>query len=214
MLTLCEELLLIFIDDATGVIAPLDAVQCGLAGAILSDLALGGKIRTEDKHLILADTALVGDETLDEALALIADEKKARKVKYWIGALGEKKLAKRIANRLVVKNVLRCVEKRYLWVIPYEAYPQQDASAKYWVKQHLRAVVLGGEKADAHTVALLSLLQAARLLNIVFTKGERKAAETKVEELVKGDAFAEAVAQTLDDIDSAALAAVMAATAS
>ena len=40
---LCEELLLIFIDDATGVITPFDGAEYGLIGAILSDLALSGR---------------------------------------------------------------------------------------------------------------------------------------------------------------------------
>jgi hypothetical protein len=96
-------------------------------------------------------------------------------------------------------------------MIPHEVYPQQNASAKHWVKQHLRAVVLGGEEPDAHTVALLSLIKASRMINMIFTKGERKASDIKVEELVNGDAFDEAVAQTLDDIDAAILTATMSA---
>jgi golgi phosphoprotein 3 len=214
MLTLAEELLLIFIDDATGAIAPIDAVQCGLAGAILSDLALRGKIYSEDKRMVVVDPTPTGDEILDGALEIMAAYKKTHKVKYWIGALGGRKLVRRIARQLVASNILRLEKKHYLWVVPYDCYPQQDASAKYWVKQHLRAVVLGGEKPDLHDLALLSLLKASRFLNMLFTRGERKAADKKVDGLVAGNIFGEAVTQTLEEIDKALLATILATTGS
>lgn len=214
MLTLYEELLLIFIDDATGAITPIDAVLCGLAGAILSDLALRGKIYSEDKRMVVVDPTPTTDEILDGALEIMTAYKKLHKVKYWIDALREKKLVKRIAKRLVAGNILRQEKKHYLWVVPYDCYPQQDASAKYWVKQHLRAVVLGGEKPNLHDLALLSLLKASRFSYMLFTKGERKAADKKIAELVTGNIFGEAVAQTLEDIDLALLAATMATTGS
>lgn len=150
--------------------------------------------------------------SIDDDKGTIFASKKVRKAAYWVNALGEKKLPKRVANGLVAKGVLRLEERRYLWVIPYEAYPQQDASAKYWVKQHLRAVILGGETPDPHTIGLLSLLKACSMLNLVFTRDKRRAAGKKVNELVKGELFGAAVAETLDEIEMAAAAAVMAAT--
>jgi golgi phosphoprotein 3 len=72
-------------------------------------------------------------------------------------------------------------------VIPYSVYPQQNASAKYWIKHQLRAVVMANEKAETRTLILLSLLKACRLLNLVFTKDERKAAANQIDELVKGE---------------------------
>jgi hypothetical protein len=85
----------------------------------------------------------------------------------------------------------------------------QDASAKYWVKQHLREITLGGVAPESRELALLSLIDACRLLNLVFTKDERKAASRKVEELVKGEPFGEAVAKTLEEIEMAATVAIM-----
>ena len=138
---------------------------------------------------------------------------KTAKATHWISTLGGENLAKRVAKGLAAKGVLRAEEKRFLWVVPYEAYPQQDASAKYWVKQPLRAVVLGGEKPEPRTVVLLSLLKACSLLSLVFTKDERKAAEKKVEELVRGELFGEALGKTLEEIEMMMAATVVVITA-
>jgi golgi phosphoprotein 3 len=212
MLTLYDELFLLSISDAKGEVVGSVAsyLPYGLAGAVLAELALLGKVQAERRRLSVVDSTPAGDELLDESLALIALSDRPRTLTHWISALGARKMQKRIAKGLVTKNVLRVERKRILWVIPYDAHPQQDASAKYWIKGKLRTVVLAGGEADPHTVALLSLLRACHLLDLVFTKDERKAAADKINELVNGELLGEAVAQTLAELDGAAVA-VMAA---
>ena len=132
MLNLAEALFLLALDDDEGWIAALtlDTLRYGLAAALLADLALLGKIIVEDQRVSLLDPTPVGDELLDETLTRIAESNKPRKVKYWIGALGFRKLPKQVAQRLVARGVLREEDRRYLWVVPYAVSPQQDASAK------------------------------------------------------------------------------------
>ena len=97
-------------------------------------------------------------------------------------------------------------ERRYHWVIPNNVYPQSEASAKYWIKQNLRAAVLTTARPERRALVLLSLLKGCRLLGLVFTRDERKAAGKRVDELVKGEDFGDAVAQTLAFIEAAAVA--------
>jgi len=210
-LTLCEELLLVTIDDVKGAITSsvLDVLPYGLAGAVLAELALHGKIQLDDRKLVIIDDSLLNQPLLDEIVLFLAQSKSPHKTAYWINKLAEWKLHKQALRSLVERGVLRQEEKRYLWVIPYDVYPQQDASAKYWLKTGLRAVVMAGEKAEPRTLILLSLLKACRMLNLVFTKDERKAAEFQIESLVKDEAFGEAVARTLDDIETAASYALL-----
>lgn len=212
MLTLYEEFFLIAIDDHNGAVASpaSETLHYGLAGAMLSELALQNKLSINDERLVVKDSTPLGDEKLDEALVAIMASPKPRKTTHWINELGERKLPRRVADGLAVKGILTIEKKRYLWVIPYDAYPQQDASAKYWVKHYLRAIVLGGENPEPGVVALLSLLKACRLLNLVFTKDERKAAAHQVAALVQGEAYGEAVARTLEEIELAAAMAAMA----
>lgn len=214
MLKLYEELFLLAINDATGKLAGSAAAYLpyGLAGAILAELALAGKVRVSDKRLAAADASPTGDELLDEVLAAVAGARKPRKLASWVEALGSQKLLKRVAARLAAANVLRIEKRRFLWVIPYETYPEHDASAKYWVKARLRGVALGGAQPEPRTVALLSLLQACRLLNLVFTKDERKAAGQQIEALAGADLTAKAVRETLDAVDAAMVATTIAVT--
>jgi golgi phosphoprotein 3 len=211
MFTLAEEFFLLSIDDAKGKIitAVDDGLQIGLAGALLADLALHGKINLADKRLAVIDPTLTGEPLLDEALARLGDEKKLRKTGYWVEKLATKKLPKRVAARLVEQNVLQIEEKRYLWVIPYDVFPQVDASAKYWVKEHLRSAVLASSEVTPGIVVLLSLLKACRLLNLVFTRDELKAATRKVDALVQSEPYGAAVAETIAEIEGAIAATIV-----
>jgi hypothetical protein len=212
-LNLPEKLFILSVEDDQGQVTASikKTLRFGLAGALLADLALANKIHLEDERLALTDPTPTGDNLFDEVLAAIAAGGKARKLSRWVNTLGDKQIVKQVAERLAGRNVIRIEKKRYSWIIPYELYPQVNASTKFWVKQHLRGVVLAEEKAAAADIALLSLLNACRLLRLVFTRDERKAASKKVDQLVEGESFGEAVLELLADIDAVAAAASSAA---
>jgi len=198
-------------DDRNAISASVKSILCfGLAGALLAELALANKIQLEGGRLALVDATPTGDALLDGILAMITAEKKPHKLSRWVDILGRKHTVKQVAESLAGRNVIRIEKKHILWIIPYEVYPQVDASAKYWVKQQLRGIVLAGNQAEAPDIALLSLLKACRLLRLVFTRDERKSAGKKVEALVEGEVFGEAVAKLLDEIEAAAAAAAAA----
>lgn len=212
MLSLPEELLLLSIDDDKGKItgSMMGLVGFGLAGAVLADLALKGKIQLDDKEkLALLDPTPVGSPVLDAVLEKMAAADRVHKATYWVNILTGKKLQKALFAQLVEKKVLMEQERRYLWVIPYTEYTEQDASAKFGLKQRLRSLVLAGGEIGAHDLALLSLMRACRFLNLLFTKDERKAASKKVAELVKNEVFGQAVSKTIAEIEEAAALAAM-----
>jgi hypothetical protein len=210
MLNLAEELLLLALDDEEGwiVASALDTLRYGLAAALLADLALHDKIAIEDQRVVVRDLRPLDDDLLDDALKRLADAAKPRKIKFWLNALGFRKLPKQVAQRLVTAGALVEDERRYTWAMPPTSAPQPDAPAKYWIKQSLRAAGLLQVRPERRAVVLLSLMQGCRLLNLVFTRDERKAASKRVDELVKGEDFGDAVAQTLVDIEAATTAAV------
>ena len=71
-----------------------------------------------------------------------------------------------------------------------------------------RHAALGPVKVEAQDIALFSLLTACQLQRLVFTSHERSAAQKQVDALVLGEAYGEALANLLSDIDHAAGEAV------
>jgi hypothetical protein len=214
-----EELFLLALNDLKGRIYQSVEPQIlyGLSGAILSELVLAGKIGVDEKkHLVSFDSTPPGNGLLDEALQLIVDKHRPRKISYWVKNLVEemKKLQSRVGKSLVEKRILTREEKRFLWVIPYEEYPQIDASAKYWIKQKLRTLVLTQAEGKSHDVALLGLVRASKLLEFVFTTDELKIARKKIDRLTIADEIGNGVRETIEAIEAAALAAATSASMS
>jgi hypothetical protein len=194
-----EELLMLAIDDEGAVIASLKSMlRFGLAGAFLAELVLTNKIQLAEDRLTLASSEPTGDALFDDILAMISSDNKPRKLGRWIQAIGSKLTIKQAALRLVERKVIMIGKKQYAWVIPYPAFPQGQASAKYLLKQHLRGIVLAGEPAKPADIVLLSFLNACSMLRLVFTRDERKFADEKVDGLVKGEVFGEALTKLLE----------------
>lgn len=214
MLNLAEELFLLAINEENGRIAST-YLNYGLAGAMLADLTLLGKIRLGDKRrLVVVDETPTDDPLLNLVFLEILEAKRPAKLLDWVNVLAEKRFWKRVPESLIAKGILYKEDKRFLWVIPYVAYPQKDASAKYWIKESLRAIALANQTGDTRRVILLSLCKACQMINLLFTKDERKMASKRINELSRGETFGETVARTLEEIQSAAAAAVIIAVAS
>ena len=209
--SLPERLFILAVDDERGAIEPShkEKLRFGLAAAFLAELALAKRIEMRDDRLFLADAAPSEDTLLDGILELIAAEEKPHKLVRWLEIIGKQPIIKQTAVRLQERHVINIEEKRYFWVIPYEVYPQVDASAKYWVKQRLRDIVLAAEAPSPADVTLLGLVKACNLLRLVFTRDERKSAAKKVELLAQGDIFSEATAKVLAEIETALMNSVL-----
>jgi golgi phosphoprotein 3 len=214
MLSLTEELFLLSLREKKhSVDLPYSpAMPYALAGAMLVELVLANRIQLQDgKRVVPLSSEPVESEPLNELLVSISATEKPRKITYWIHHVGikGKRLEKHLLASLIARGILKVEEKKTLWVIPYTEYAQQDASAKYLRKQHLRDVVFSRQEADPQSVALLSLMKAADLLDHLFTPDEFKAAQTRVEAIIKDEAVGQAVIETLDAISAAAISAAL-----
>ncbi len=205
MLTLFEDFYLVATNDNRDIAVPSKGrkIDYGLAGAILSDLALGGKIKVNDKlRLEVQDTNLTNDDILDQFFKEIMGSEHPRKVDYWVNFLASKpkKLRKQLHNRLVIDGVLKQDDSHFLWVIPSPAYPNLNCAAKFGVKEHLRTFILLCGEGDLRDLALLSLLHACKLEKLVLTKDERRSARQRMREMMTREALGNPIAQSIEDI--------------
>jgi len=208
MLTLYESFYLLALHEEKGTLLSYttENLPVGLVGAVLDDLAILEKIKVNDNHrLELLEKEPTGDEFLDEALEAIQESEQLRKINYWIHALSSKpkKTSRRINEQLEEKGLLAQEDGRSLWVIPSPLAPDQHASAKYALKARLRAAALACAEPGLHELALLSLLRACSLLELVFVKDERKLASQRIHELVLGEALKNPLVQSIEEIEEA-----------
>ncbi|MEQ8201018.1 MAG: GPP34 family phosphoprotein [Syntrophomonadaceae bacterium] len=214
MLTLPEQLLLLALHDQKGTILSSASISInyGLAGAVLTELALREKVEIRDKKLVLLNRSLTGDDILDAALTQIINSAKERKADHWVNKLAGSKmrLKQSILERLVKKGILKVEEHKILWVFDSPHYPMKDASEEKTVREKLRRLLLRREEAEARTVALMGLVSACGLTGEIFTRTEIKEAKQKIKAIMKNDPVAKAVADTVEGVQAAVIVAVVA----
>jgi len=208
MLTLFEELFLLSIDDENGSPLPsvTDNLESGLSGSIIAELVSRGKANATESHrLELLDAAPTGDEVLDEAIKQIQSTEQTRKVTYWVKHFSDepKKFHKRLLDRLEAHGIVKPEGNRVSWVIPYGDSPVENGSAKYVVKSRLRHALLTGEDVVIHDLILLSLVKACNVLNLVFTKDERKMARRRIYELLVEKSLKDPLLHSIQEIEAA-----------
>lgn len=208
MLSLFEELFLLSLDEEKGTLLPFakKTIHIGLAGAILSELALQGRVCSNEKHrLELSDASPTGDEILDEVMREIQAEEKPRKWTYWVSQLSArpKKLREQVGERLTARDVLYQEEKRFFWKQPCPEEVQPPCPRKFEMKNPLRAMVLSSDEGEARHLALLNVISQSELLNLVFTLDELPLARRRIHEMVVRAAMDNPVMQTIEEIEQA-----------
>jgi Golgi phosphoprotein 3 len=208
MLTIFDKLFLFSLHEEKCTVLPsvTRRLEVGLCGAILAELAVQGKLLAIDAHKFeLKDTDPLGNAILDAALELFKKSDQPHKVSYWLRRLVEGSIVsrKRMFERLVSMGVLSQEEEGYAWVVPYPDSPIPNSSARYADKSRLRELILTRSEPELNDLALLSVMQACQLLNLVFTKGERKAAKERVYAALLNKVMSDPVAQTLQEIQVA-----------
>jgi len=214
ILSLAEELLLIALKDEKGTVVNASALGLpfGLAGATLMELSQCGRVRIENKRLIIADPKPTGQPLWDECLQKIGEKEKPKSVRYWISRFGSRKtLHNGYLDLLVQKNILKRESKRILWVFSSTRYPMTDSRPETEERNRLRRLVLDEAPGNSQTYMLLSLVRACDLVGEVFSKAEKKEAKKRIEALVKSEAFGKAVSDEIAGVITACIVASMAA---
>jgi Golgi phosphoprotein 3 len=208
MLTIFEELYLftLYDDREKKTSIKIEKLPYGLGGAILAEMVLLGKVQLNQKNrLEVVDGAEIGDDILDKALQELQESEKPRKVTYWIEALSEKseKLQKRLFERMVEKGVFLVEEDERLWAVPSHVYPDNNASAKYCMKERLRRITLADGTGDLRSLALVGLVYATEMQDLLFTRDERREANRNIHEMLVTEALKDPTAQAIEEIHNA-----------
>ncbi|WP_432560230.1 GOLPH3/VPS74 family protein [Granulicoccus sp. GXG6511] len=165
---LAEDLALLLLHDETGWLRGQHA-DIALAGAVLTELAIRGRIRLTEKgerdvrpnRVTVVDDSATDDPLLDEALARLA-ARRARFQQTSVQLLrGRAKPA--ILDRLVDRGVLERREVKLLGLIPLKTYPMRDHTYEDGLRRRLFTVLVRDEEPTVRDACLIALLSAMGL---------------------------------------------------
>lgn len=206
-----EELALLAHHDTSGKRDPWAQLDLGLAGAVLLELALAGRVDVRDGKVLVLDPTPTGNGPVDAGLARIAADAKQRKPQAWVEKL-QKGLRAEVLDGLVHDGVLDRQETKILGLFPSKRFPETDDGPEREVRARLDDAVLRGATPERRTAALVSLVKASGLRKVCFPDGDRKAIERRMTEIAEGEWAGEAVQKAVDAVTAAMLVAVTVAT--
>jgi hypothetical protein len=206
MFLIFEALLLLAIDEKEGNLfhSVLDALEPGIAGAVLIELTMNNRIVLRDNRLQVVDQTPTENPLLDRALLAILETARPRKLKYWINTLVYNRIIDEVVQQLVEKDVLIRKKKRLRLVIPFSENAISQGASKYGVTHRLRQIVLGSLSPELPDKLLLAILYHASMLSLVFTRGECKAAQKQIKKLILDNQGESGLGSPWDEILAAA----------
>jgi Golgi phosphoprotein 3 (GPP34) len=187
-LTLADEIVVLMLRDDTGAIrSECDSVaNIAIAGGILMELALLGRIDTDLTSLFIIDPKPVGDELLDPALQKIAAEPETRSSAWWIRVLGlhSGDLSAKVLERLVQAGILRAEDRQFLWVFSRRAYPQNTGREEREAKTRLVSVMFNDDVPDARDTLLLGLAESTGVLNAIMSPEDLRKTSSRIAQVL------------------------------
>lgn len=213
MLTLAEELALLAFDARTGKVvgAAAGRLEYGLAGAVLMELLIEGRLTARDGRLEVSDASRTGEPVLDHVLARVRETRRLRDLRGWVDRLATPELRELVVDRLVDRGVLSRESGRVLWVFASSRYPERDPAPEQRVRRRVRRAVLEERHPGVHLAALVSLVEACGLVGEIFSQEELRRARPRLERIASGEFVGGVVSGAFADAQAALQSATTAA---
>lgn len=215
---IAEDLLLLLYDDETGKpITGSPGLDYSLAGAVLIELTLLGKLDITGPgdsgkagRLKVVDDLPTGDPILDERLAYVVG-KPGKRPKDQIGRLS-KHLRDQLLARLDERGVLQASDGKVLGLFPVTRWPAKDARHEAEVRAALDSALKVGTTPNERTGALIALLSALNVVPKVVTDAvDKKALKERAKQLADSDWAADAVKKAVTEMQAAVTATIIVA---
>jgi Golgi phosphoprotein 3 len=212
-LFLYEEIMLLALRDEQGTIATGFPEQV-VAGAILAELLLEGRIAVEDtrKKLVnVLDSKPTGDPIIDECLEKMSTAKRRASLQTWVSRLaGTKNLRHKAAQQLCDRRILRADEDKILFVFKRRIYPEIDPMPEKKIIDRLRDAIYNDHaKLDPRTVVLISLANGSDMLRQTFGRKEIKARKKRIEQIENGELTGKATKEVIAACQTALIVAAI-----
>jgi golgi phosphoprotein 3 len=203
-LTLADEIVVLMLDDNTGAIKPACAATAAIsiAGGILMELSLLGRIDSDTSSLFVIDPTPIGDELLDPALKEIASESDKKPSKWWIEkwSLQDRALTKTVLERLAGAGILREENRQFLWVFSRRAYPQNTGREEREAKARVLAAIFDDAVPYPRDSLLVSLADSSGVLGVILSPEEMRKASRRIARVIALEEIGRAVKTVESDL--------------
>lgn len=193
-----EDLLLVAIDPANGVLRCRGHLQFGLMGAELVMLADSGHIVIEGDRITVTRSSGSGDAELDSALAALAAARKPPRVRGWVGR-PRRRIASVYLDRLIASGAIGAQQGKLR-----PRWPVLDQAKATAARSSVDAVALGTGQVDKTQTALAALAEAIGLARLLYPGADGRAARQRLRELAKAHWAADPVRRAVASSDASA----------
>ena len=187
-LSLAEELLLITLDDESGLL--LDSISpfknhLAIAASLIMELTLKGNIDLDAKKLFVVSSGETGIPILDVALAEIVAEETPLVTTEWLKRFAKRgeDLSNQIIDSLVAKGIMEMVDRRLFWVLKTRSYSATSGIEEREVKSRIMFLLNSNEIPDPNDVLLVGLLKAVGIFNLLLSASELARLQNRIDEI-------------------------------
>lgn len=211
MLRFAEEIILLLLDEERGELAPNlppHSLHIVLVGAVLMDLALEGRIDTDLKQLILADSTPLADDLLDPTLAAIAGSSQVRDARFWIAHEAQRgdDIRDKALARLTQRGILESESEGFFFfsrlVSRARRYPMLEGKTAEDVRLRVMRVLFSDDIPDPRDIVLICLADACGLFERILSKSERAEVQERLELVQKLDLLGQSVTEAIREVES------------
>lgn len=186
-LKLSEKLFSLAVDPTRGGIlrGSYSVLGITLSGSVLLELAHKELISVDQGMVRMQNPSIQQDEIHEYFMHHIRRHGKDRKVRTWISWFSgwSRKLQKAYIRQLVLKNVLRVEEKRFLF-FPYEKVFLMDKDLVENISREVKDVLLGRKESNEEMVILSIMAEKTNLLGRIFpNRAERRIAASNLKKV-------------------------------
>ncbi|MEU1894878.1 GOLPH3/VPS74 family protein [Streptomyces pristinaespiralis] len=207
--TLGEEIMLLSLDDESGAAKDRQSAGWAVAGGILLDLVMAGRVSVDDGRVRVTDQAPTGvallDGRLEQLAAWAGRRSRPPKVTDWLTKDHSKAVTATIES-LRERGLVAQEQHKVLGLFPVKRYPEADGAAERELRERLAAVVLEGGAPDDRTAGLVALIHSAKLHRLAFPGVPRKELSARMSEISEGQWSGESVRKAIRDMQAAMVA--------
>lgn len=216
-MTLGEEIVLLSLDDESGAMRKRQACQWAVAGGIVLELVLAGRVSVDRGRLSVVDATPTGVRLVDDRLGMIdawaAGKKRPPKVTDWL-TRDYRKVLDATVESLRGRGLVGLERDTVLGVFPVRRFAVADGTVKREVRARLEDMVLRHAEPDARSAGLVALLHGAKLHSLAFPDRPGKEVLPRMREISEGHWAGESVRRAIKEMHMAMTAVSMATTLS